>query len=143
MYKTAAVRCQGASSATLLAVSDELGVRFVKALAAKDGSGLRDVLDPDVDFRALTPRRFWEASSAAVLVDDVLLGTWFEPTDRIDALADLQTGTVGDRHRVSYRLTVTNGDGTHLVEQQAYYDVVDDHIVWLRVLCSGYRPIDT
>jgi hypothetical protein len=124
-------------------VSDELGVRFVKALATKDRPGLLDVLDPDIDFRALTPGRFWEAASALELVDDVLLGAWFEPTDHIDALADLQTGSVGGgRQRVGYQLVVTNADGPHLVEQQAYYDVTDDRISWLRVMCSGYRAIE-
>jgi hypothetical protein len=123
-------------------VSDELGVRFVKALATKDRPGLLDVLDPDVQFAGLTPNDFWESTSGQTLVDEVLLGSWFEPTDRIDALADLQTGSVGGRHRVSYRLTVTNPDGVHLVEQHAFYDTADDRIVWLRVLCSGFRPID-
>lgn len=123
-------------------MSDELGVRFVKALAAKDRAGLLDVLAPEVDFRALTPNRFWEAASAEELVDDVLLGVWFEPTDRIDSLAELQTGAVGGRHRVSYRLMVTNPDGVHLVEQQAYYDAEDDRIAWLRVMCAGFRPAD-
>jgi hypothetical protein len=72
----------------------------------------------------------------------VLLSTWFAPHDRIDALADLQTGSVGGRHRVSYRLTVSNPDGVHVVEQHAYYDVDDERITKLNILCSGYRPID-
>jgi hypothetical protein len=122
-------------------VSDELGVRFVKALATKDRPGLLDVLDPGVDFRALTPSRFWEVDSAQALVDDVLFGKWFDPSDHIDALADLQTGSVGGRHRVSYQLMVTNSDGPHLVEQQAYYDVVEDRITWLRIMCAGYQPV--
>jgi hypothetical protein len=122
-------------------MTDELGIRFVKALATKDRPGLLDVLDPAVDFRALTPSRFWEVDSAQTLVDDVLLGKWFDPSDHIDALADLQTGSVGGRNRVSYQLMVTNSDGPHLVEQQAYYDVVDDRITWLRIMCAGYQPV--
>jgi hypothetical protein len=35
---------------------------------------------------------------------------------------------------------VTTPDGPHLVEQQAYYSA-DDRIHYLRVLCSGFRPI--
>jgi hypothetical protein len=123
-------------------MSDELGVRFVKALTAKDRSSLLDVLAPDVDFRGLTPNRLWEAPSAEALVDDVLLGAWLEAGDHIDALADLQTGSVGGRHRVGYRLQVSNADGTHQVEQQAYFDVEHDRIAWLRVMCSGFRPLE-
>ncbi len=118
----------------------DLGERFARALATKDGPALRELLDPAVDFRALTPNRAWESSSAAELVDDVLLGQWLEPSDAVDALVDVQTGAVADRERVSYLMRVTNADGTHLVEQQAYYAVEDGRITWLRVLCSGFRP---
>jgi hypothetical protein len=70
----------------------------------------RELLAPDVDFRALTPDKFWEASSASEVVDDVILGRWLEPTDRIDAL-----------------------------EQPAYFTVADGRIAWLRIMCSGFR----
>lgn len=119
-----------------------IGERFARAVAEKDGTGLLDLLDPGVDFRALTPGRFWEASSATALVDDVILGAWFDGGDRIDALEDVQTGAVADRDRVAYRLRVVNADGTFLVEQQAYFGVEDGRISWLRILCSGFRAVD-
>ena len=119
-----------------------MGARLAKAVATRDTAGLLDVLAPDVDFRGMTPNRFWEAGSAREVVDDVLFGAWFEPTDRIDALDDLQTGTVADRDRVAYRLRVSNEAGTFLVEHQAYFDVEDDRITWLRIMCSGYRPVE-
>lgn len=119
----------------------QLGTRFAEAIAAKDSAALLSVLAPDVDFRALTPGRFWEASTAAEVVDDVILGHWFEPSDTIDSLYALEAGTVVDRHSVAYRFAVTNADGTFTVEQQAYFDVVDDRIGWMRVICSGYRPV--
>ena len=90
----------------------------------------------------MTPNRFWEASSAREVIDDVLFGAWFEPTDRIDTLDDLQTGTVADRDRVAYRLRVSNEHGIFLVEQQAYFDTEDDRITWLRIMCSGFRPVE-
>lgn len=122
-------------------MDEAIGERFARALAAKDRPALVDVLAPDVDFRGLTPGRAWEAASAAVLVDDVLLGAWFDGGDRIDGLEDVEHGSVADRERVAYRLRVTNGGGTFLVEQQAYFAVVDGRISWLRVLCSGFRPV--
>lgn len=119
----------------------EIGGLFAEALAKKDVPRLLDVLDPEIDFRGLTPGRFWEASSATALVGDVLLGAWFEAHDHIDALEDVQLGSVADRDRVAYQLRVSNPDGVFLVEQQAYFSVENGRINWLRILCSGYRPI--
>jgi hypothetical protein len=120
---------------------DGIGERFAQALAKKDQQELLDVLDLEVDFRGLTPGRFWEATSATAVVDDIILGAWFEADDHIDSLEDVQLGSVADRDRVSYLLRVSNPDGVHLVEQQAYFGVENGRINWLRILCSGYRPI--
>lgn len=122
--------------------STDVGTRFAEALAAKDRAALAALLHPDVDFRGLTPGSFWEAGSAAELVDDILLGQWFAPTDRIDALESVEVGEIVDRRRVGYRLRVTNEDGVSAVEQQAYYEAPEGRITWLRVMCAGYRPLD-
>ena len=119
-----------------------LGERFARAIAAKDAPALLRLLDPQIDFRAMTPGRMWEADSPAQLVDEVILGKWFEPTDRIDAIEAIENGEVADRESVRYRFRVTNNDGSFLVEQQAYLGVAEDRIAFLRVMCSGYRPID-
>jgi hypothetical protein len=118
---------------------NEIGELFAEALAKKDVPGLLDVLDPEIDFRGLTPSRFWEARSATELVDEVLLGAWFEGDDHIEALEDVKLGSVADRDRVAYLLRVSNPDGVFLVEQQAYFGVENGRINWLRILCSGYR----
>ncbi len=118
-----------------------LGEDFVHALAARSGDRLRAVLAPDVDFKGLTPGRFWEADGADALIDDILLGAWFEDSDHIEEVVEVQTGALTDRARVGYLLRVENADGTHLVEQQAYYEEAAGRITWLRVMCAGYRPI--
>lgn len=92
----------------------EIGARFARALAAKDAEALLGLVAPDVDVRALTPGRPWEASSAEELVHDVLLGHWYEDTDVITGVDSVDTGAVGDRHRVTWRFRVE--------------------------LCSGFRP---
>jgi hypothetical protein len=122
-------------------MDDHIGQRFAEALARKDAPGLLHLLDPEVDFRGLTPSRFWEASSATVLVDDIILGAWFDADDRIDALEHVELGSVADRDRVAYLLRVRTPDGTFLVEQQAYYGADNGRISWLRILCSGFRAI--
>jgi hypothetical protein len=121
-------------------MTDTIGEQFVSALAAKDADRLRALLDPSLDFRALTPGKFWECDGADDLVDRIVLGTWFDAGDRITDVLHLDTDDVGARHRVGYRLAVTNGDGDHMVEQQAYYETDGDHITWLRIMCAGYQP---
>ena len=122
-------------------MDEDLSESFVRAIAAKDASALLGLLSPEIDFRAMTPGRFWEAGSAAEVVNDVIFGHWFEPADRIDAVDAIECDVVADRRRVGYRFRVTNGAGTFLVEQQAYFDVARDRIDWLRIMCSGYRRV--
>jgi hypothetical protein len=119
----------------------DVGTRFAQAVAARDAQGLKDLLAPDVDFRGLTPGRFWETGSATELVDDIVLGMWFEPTDHIDAVESVVEGSMSDRRKVEYRFRGRNGDGPFTVEQQAYFDVADGRITWLRIMCSGFRPL--
>jgi hypothetical protein len=119
------------------------GTRFAQSLAAKDESSLRGLLAPDVDFRALTPGRPWEAADADGVLRAVF-GFWFEPSDEILGVLEVRDGEdVADTHAVRYRFRVRNRGGTYLVEQQAYYRCdVDGRIDHLRVLCSGYRPVE-
>lgn len=116
-----------------------LGERFVEALASKDDTRLRALVDPYVEFRGMTPNRFWEATG----VDELLsvLGQWFDEKDDIEDVEDLETGEFVDRERIEYRFRVRNGEGLHLVEQQGYLIASDGRITWLRVMCSGFRPI--
>jgi hypothetical protein len=121
-------------------MTEAIGEQFVRALADKDAAALKALLRPDVDFKAMTPRKFWEPADVDAVVDDTFLGKWFEPHDEITEVVELTTGHVGPRERVSYRLAVTNPDGDFLVEQQAYYDTDGDQISWLRIMCAGYQP---
>jgi hypothetical protein len=122
-------------------MSDWVGQRFAAAVAKKDRTTPYELLDPAVDFRGMTPGRFWETTSAPTLVDDFMLGTWFGPDDHVDSLQDVQCNTVADRGHFSYRMHITNPDGAFVVEQQAYYGVEDGRINYLRIMCSGYRAL--
>jgi hypothetical protein len=126
---------------THTAASGDLGARFARAIAAKDAAELRALLADPVDFRALTASRTWESTSAAEVVDKIILGAWFEPGDHVEQLVSVSTGRVRDRGHVAYRLRVRNEGGEFLVEQQTYYGLTDGRIGWLRVLCSGFRPV--
>ena len=117
-----------------------LGAEFARALAAKDFGRVEDLLHPEIDFRGLTPRRDWEASDAGGVISGVLR-QWFEDTDVIEALVGLECDKVADRGRVGYRFSVRNPKGRFLVEQQAYLEARDGRIGWMRVVCSGFRPV--
>lgn len=117
------------------------GERFAHAIAKKDRSGLAALLTDDVDFLALTPRRMWEAHTPEEVVE-VVFGTWFEDHDQIDSMTHCASGEpVADRKHVVYRFDMTTPDGPRVAEQQAYYAETDGKLSYLRILCSGFRPV--
>ena len=122
-----------------MSTTQTIGGEFAQALAARDFDRIAGLLHPEVDFRALTPRRFWEATSPRQVVDEILT-TWFEESDVVDEVLSIESGGVADREHVAYRFQGHNPDGPFVVEQQAYYTQRDGRIDWMRVLCSGYRP---
>jgi hypothetical protein len=117
----------------------DVGHDFVRALSAKDGVGLASILDPQIDFRGLTPSNEWCATDLDGVLE-IVFGSWFEPGDDICEVMEFTTHAVADRHHLRYRLRVENVDGMHLVEQQGYYDAVDGRITRMSLVCSGYRP---
>lgn len=117
-----------------------LGADFARALAAKDSAAIRDLIHPEIDFRGLTPNRAWEASDRDELIS-ILFDNWLEDKDEIEGLEWVESDGFADRERVGYRLSVTNPDGRFLVEQQAYLADRDGQIGWMRVVCSGFRPV--
>jgi hypothetical protein len=116
----------------------KLGRAFAEALARKQFDDAIALLAPEVEFRALTPRRGWEASVPAEVGE--ILRQWFKDTVEIEEVVAIETDTVADRQRVAYRFQGQNEDGPFTIEQQAYYSEQGGRIVWMRVLCSGYRP---
>lgn len=115
-----------------------LGRRFVEALAVKDPEALGAVLHPEVDFRALTPNRFWEAHDRDAVLE-ILLGVWFPADAALDELLLLTTDTVADREQVRFRFRGHNPNGPMIVEEQAYLAGRDGLIGWMRIVCSGQR----
>jgi hypothetical protein len=126
-------------SMSTTAATSTLGQSFARALAAKDFDAVTALLHPEVDFRGLTPRRNWEASNPADVVQGILRN-WFEDSDEIDELVAVQTDSFADRERIGYRFRGHNPDGEFLVEQQAYLAEREGKIGWMRVVCSGFRP---
>jgi hypothetical protein len=122
-------------------MTDHVGERFARALADKDAAGLKALLRTDVDFRAMTPTRFWESNDVDVIVDETILGTWFTQPRRIAELIAVETDSVGSLERVAYRFAVDRPDGQFIIEQQAYYETDGSTISWMRIMCSGFLPL--
>ena len=95
---------------------------------------------PAIDFRGLTPNRNWEASDPDAVISSVLR-QWFEDSDEIESLEHVETDSFSDRERVGYRFRGRNEDGPFVVEQQAYLATEEGRITWMRVVCSGFRPV--
>src|SRR3954454_20819449 len=108
----------------------EMGKTLATAIATKDAGAVRTLLAAGVDFKALTPGRFWEAHTSEEVLD-AFFGHWFDAGDEIKSLLACQTGSVGTRESVTYRLHVTHPDEQFEVEQQAYFNVVDGRISFL------------
>jgi hypothetical protein len=116
----------------------EVGREFARALSEKDAESIASLLDAQIDFRGLTPNRDWRAESPDEVIE-VLLGSWFEPTDHIREVLDVKTRSAADRNHLLYRFRVENEDGMRFVEQQGYFDAVDGHITKMSLICNGYR----
>jgi hypothetical protein len=127
--------------ASRAAPASDLALRFTTALAARDAAALRSLFGSEVDFRGLSPSRVWEARTPDDLIQDVILGAWFEAGDVIQRIESVQTSQIGSRTRIGYRVQVSNASGRFTAEQQAFLDLTDGKITWLRMLCSGFIPV--
>ena len=96
-------------SATIRRVPQQttVGADFARAFGEKDSARIRELLHPEIDFRGLTPNRFWEASNPDDVVE-ILFGDWLEDTDHVDGIEGIEADTVADRERVGYRFSVSN-----------------------------------
>jgi hypothetical protein len=114
------------------------GQAFATALAARDFDKLQSLLGPEVEFRALTPRRSWEANDDAETV--ALFQRWFDPQTVIEEIDDISSHGVADRTHLAYRFLGHDDDGPFVVEQHVYFTECDGRIDWMRMMCSGFRP---
>ncbi len=115
-----------------------LGPAFAHAVSRRDFAQVTELLCPDVEFRALTPRRAWDAPTSEEVVR--VLNTWFHATTIVDDVLAVRTDVVGDRHCVTYRFAGERAGERFVIEQHAYYTERDGRIGWMRLLCSGFRP---
>jgi hypothetical protein len=121
-------------------VTGSLGEQFAHAVATTDDVAVLDLLHTELDFRAMTPARIWEAGEPKDVVE--ILAIWFGNRGTLEGVVQLDTDRFADRERVGYRLRFRGDDGVQLVEQQAYLSERDGKIGCLRIMCTGFRPIE-
>jgi ketosteroid isomerase-like protein len=115
---------------------------FVDAVLTRDFPRACGLLHPDIDFRAMTPSRVWEADGPAGVED--VLRAWFEHPERdVERVEPTEPSSVEDTSRVGWRVHGSDAGGPFIYEQQAYLRENEGQIVWLRVMCSGPRPAGT
>src|ERR1700692_1113240 len=73
-----------------------VGERFVQALLAKDWTRVEGAVDPEIDFRALTPGGQWEATTRKDLIESVF-ERWFGPSVDIYEILAIATDRVAGR----------------------------------------------
>jgi hypothetical protein len=113
---------------------------WVDAIVARDISRAVALLHPEIDFRAMTPNRVWEADGPVGV--ETVLREWFEdPDEQLHAVEATEPVSIETTVRVGWLARISDADGPHVFEQQAYVRERDGQIGWMRVICSGWVPL--
>lgn len=115
---------------------------FVEAIVARDFARARGLLHDEIDFRAMTPNRVWEADCPAGVEE--VLRTWLaDPDEEIERIDAIDPTAVEDTARVGWSVIGRDDEGAFVFEQVAYVRERDGQVAWLRVMCSGPRTPGT
>jgi ketosteroid isomerase-like protein len=121
-------------------VSTSVTEAFVEAILARDFPRAQALLHPEVDFRAMTPKRTWEAEDPGGV--EKVLRAWFENPEReVERVEPTESASVEDTVRVGWRVYGTEAMDPFVFEQQAFLREDGGKVVWMRVMCSGPRPV--
>ncbi len=113
---------------------------FVDAVVARDFARARDHVHPEIDFRGMTPNRIWEADGPEGV--ERALRTWLDHADRqVERIAATENIEIEDTLRAGWRVQGGGTGGPFVFEQQAYARERDGQVGWLRVMCTGPRPL--
>jgi hypothetical protein len=116
-----------------------IATAFVDAIVAQDVGRAAALLHPEIDFRAMTPNRVWEAEDPAGV--EAVLRAWLDdPDEEVHGIEPTEPSRIVDRLRVGWLVRISDADGPHVFEQQAYVRERDARIDWMRVICSGPIP---
>jgi len=112
---------------------------FADAIVARDIQAATALLHPEVDFRAMTPNRIWEGGAAGA---EQALRKWLEdPDEEVHAVEATEPVTIEGTQRVGWLVRISDADGLHVFEQQAYMRERDGKVGWMRLMCSGFNKL--
>jgi hypothetical protein len=152
----------GAVDAGAVDAGAALGRAFIEALVRGDFEAMQSLLHRNVRMRGLTPHKFTRVSPSDPVGGVIrTYQRWFyeDETEHPEELLSCSVEPFGSggRYKLRYRIRSksrgmadfyrTQGladiadDEDWLVDQEAYYDVLDGRIAWLIVLCGGYQPL--
>lgn len=117
----------------------QIGEALVEGIAAGDYGAVEAVLSPSIRFRALTPKRGWEAASAADA--RAIVEGWFAETEARE-LRQSTVDVLADRLLIRFQLAFQVDGVPRLVEQNLVGTVTDGRLADLAVLCTGFRPAE-
>jgi ketosteroid isomerase-like protein len=113
---------------------------LVDAIVARDLPRAQALMHPNVDFRAMTPKRMWEAEGPGGV--EKVLRAWFEHPERdVERVEPTEPASVEDTVRVGWRVYGTEASDPFVYEQQAFVREDGGRVVWMRVMCSGPRAV--
>jgi hypothetical protein len=125
----------------MTAAGSRLASTWVDAIVARDLARAVALLHREVDFRAMTPNRVWDAENPAGV--EAILREWFEdPDEDVQEIEGTESVAIEDTVRVGWLVHISDRDGPHVFEQQAYLREHDAQIDWMRVICSGWIPLN-
>jgi len=121
-------------------VESGIATALVDAIVARDVARAVVLLHPEIDFRAMTPNRIWEADGPPGV--EAALRAWFEdPDEDVRGIEATEPVSLEGTVRVGWRVHISDARGPHIFEQQAYVRERDARIAWMRVICSGWIPL--
>jgi ketosteroid isomerase-like protein len=115
----------------------EIGTEFAEAYAAGDYARVEALLDPEVHYREITPRRFVDTTGTAQILEEER--EFLAGYDRHETL-EVSASAVGSRVGARTRWRLHRGDETLVVEWCEYMTVEGGRIVALDAVCSGPMP---
>jgi TusA-related sulfurtransferase len=123
-------------------VDEAPSTAFVEALARRDFAAVEATFLPAVRFRGLLPSGVVELDESAAVVER--LTAWFGSAERFE-VQEASSQAVADRMRVRYRFRLrphpfVPESGWHVIEQQAFCQIVEGRIAVLDLVCTGFRP---
>ena len=117
--------------------ASHVSTALVDAIVARDVTRAVALLHPEIDFRAMTPNRIWDAGDPAGV--EAVLREWLEdPDEEVEGVEATEPTSIEGIARVGWLVHISDADGPHVFEQQAYVRERDGQVDWMRVMCTGW-----